>query len=340
MSTLQIIWFFLIGILLTGYAVLDGFDLGVGFWSFFAKKEWDKKALMKSIGPLWDGNEVWLLTGGGAIFAAFPDVYATVFSGFYLALILVLVALIFRAVSFEFRKHESSSPWWREGWDMAFSLGSTLPALLFGVALGNVLRGVPLDASKNFTGTFFTLLNPYALVIGLLGFAMIATQGAIYIVMKAPPELAVRAKSWVNIAWLAYIVLFIIAGIAGAVFAPTTFDNFLAHPVLWAIPAFALAMIILIRGSINRELWGRAFLFSSLSVVGLMGIAGASLFPKMVPALGAPELSLTISNASSSELTLKVMLIMALIGMPVVVAYTIWMYRTFKGKVELNEESY
>jgi len=177
MSFLQVAWYFLIGLFLLVYAILDGFDLGVGFWYLFAKKEDHRRLLLNAIGPVWDGNEVWLLTGGAAIFAAFPQIYATVFSGFYLALMLVIFGLIFRAVSIEFRD-KGESPGWRNFWGAAFGIGSILAALLFGVAVGNILRGLPLDEHGNFTGTFFTLLNPYALLIGLLGFVMFATHGA------------------------------------------------------------------------------------------------------------------------------------------------------------------
>ena len=176
MLELQVTWYFLIGFLLTVYAVLDGFDLGVGFWHLFTKSDEDRRVLLNAVGPVWDGNEVWLITGGGALFAAFPHVYATVFSGMYLALMLVLYALIFRAVSMEFRSKDPSARW-RAGWDAAFSLGSVVPALLFGVALGNLLRGLLLDATKTYVGGFFNLLNPYALLIGVVGLAMIATHG-------------------------------------------------------------------------------------------------------------------------------------------------------------------
>ena len=178
MTTYQIIWFILVGVLLGGYALLDGFDLGVGFWHLFTKGDRARRIALTSIGPVWDGNEVWLLTGGGALFAAFPPVYATVFSGFYLAMMLVVISLIFRAVALEFRSKVEDERW-RKAWDVAFSLGSILAALLFGVAVGNVLRGVPLDGEGNFTGTFFGLLNPYSLVFGLLSVAMVATHGAL-----------------------------------------------------------------------------------------------------------------------------------------------------------------
>jgi cytochrome bd ubiquinol oxidase subunit II len=339
LTPLQVIWFFLIGILLVGYAILDGFDLGVGIWHLFAKKDEDRRKLLNSIGPVWDGNEVWLLTGGGAIFAAFPHVYATVFSGLYLALMLVLFALIFRAVSLEFRS-KVESPRWRGTWDAAFAVGSMLPALLFGVAMGNMLRGLPLAEGKDFAGTFFGLLNPYALLIGVLGFAMFAMHGALYIVLKTEGDLAQRAKSWAGKAWMAYVGLFILAVIVTLITQPQLLANYKALPFLWVVPVIALVAIVMAGLKNGKGQAGQAFAWSVVSIVGLMGMCGSGLFPKLVPALNDPELSLTIANASSSPLTLKVMLIIAAIGVPIVLAYTAWTYKIFSGKVQLTPDSY
>ncbi len=339
MTALQVIWFILIGVLLIVYSILDGFDLGVGFWSLFTKKDEEKRILMNSVGPVWDGNEVWLLTGGGAIFAAFPHVYATVFSGFYLALMLVLFSLIFRAVSLEYRsKKESTS--WRSGWDFAFGLGSTLPALLFGVALGNILRGLPLDSQMNFTGNFFTLLNPYALIIGLTGFSMLLTHGAIWILLKSNGELAEKAKGWANTSWLAYLILFILASLFTFIGKSERMANFGSSIILWIIPLLALVFIIGTKIFLSRENFGKAFTFSSLSILSLWGIVGASIFPNIVPALDDASKSLTIMNASSSQLTLTVMLIMAIIGVPIVLIYTIWAYKKFWEPLTLGEGGY
>jgi cytochrome d ubiquinol oxidase subunit II len=338
-SPLQVVWFLLIGVLLTAYAILDGFDLGAGFCHFLTKKTSERRAILSSIGPIWDGNEVWLLTGGGALFAAFPEVYATVFSALYLPLMLILFALIFRAVAIGFR-NEVDSDGWRARWDAAFSVGSILPALLFGVALGNILRGLPLDESKTFVGTFFGLLNPYALLIGLLGLAMLATHGAAYLALKTEGELAARARRWVRGSWVAYLVLFILSVVAAAVTQGQLLANYEAVPWLWLVPLFALASVFLI-GVFNAKGDERkTFVTSALSIAGLMGMCGVGLFPNLVPALGNPELSLTVANASSSPLTLKVMLIVALIGVPLVLAYTVWMYKIFSGKVQAQTEGY
>ncbi len=339
MNLLQVAWFLLIGVLLAGYAVLDGFDLGVGIWHLFARKEEHRRMLLQSIGPVWDGNEVWLLTGGGAIFAAFPHVYATVFSGFYLALMLVLLGLILRAVSVEFRNKESS-PRWRGLWDIGFAVGSMLPALLFGVALGNILRGLPLDEKMDFAGTFPSLLNPYALMIGLLGFAMLAVHGAAWIVLKTEGPLAEQAKGWLHKAWIAYLGLFLVAVFITLIGRFDLLKNYNEVPFLYSVPAVALIAIVLIGVSNRKNQPLMAFAYSAVSILALMCLCGAGLFPNLVPSLGDPKLSLTIVNASSTPLTLKTMLIVALIGMPLVLVYTVWIYRTFGGKVRLTQEGY
>jgi cytochrome d ubiquinol oxidase subunit II len=334
LSTLQIIWFFLIGILLMGYAILDGFDLGVGFWHLFTRKDKDRRYFLKAIGPVWDGNEVWLLTGGGALFAAFPPVYASVFSGFYLALILVLFGLIFRAVGVEFRG-KIDSPSWKNRWDIAFSIGSIIPALLFGVALGNIVRGIELDPSGNYIGGFLALLNPYALVVGLTGLAMFATHGALYLALKMEGELLEKVRGWAARAWLFYISLFLLsAAWSLAVYS----RGALILPLIAAI--LALLSTIGIKVYNGKGADGKAFVASCLSIASLFGAVGATIFPNLVRSIKNPELSLSIYNSSSSSLTLMVMLILVIIGMPLVIGYTIYIYRTFSGKVRLFEEGY
>jgi cytochrome d ubiquinol oxidase subunit II len=337
-TALQVTWFMLVGVLLTGFAILDGFDLGVGFWHLRARGDAERRTLLRTVGPVWDGNEVWLLTGGGAIFAAFPPVYASVFSGFYLAMMLVVLMLITRAVSLEFRS-KVEAPGWRKVWDAAFSISSTVAGLLFGVALGNVLRGIPLDAAGNYTGTFLGLLNPYALLIGVLGLAMLAFHGANWAALKCDGELGARARRWAFGAGVVYAVLFGVAAAVTVATQPHLLENYAALPVLWAIPVLALAAIVagLLFG--KRGLPGRAFLASAVSIAAQLGLAGAGLFPRLVPALGDPALTLTAANSSSSEKTLGVMLVLALVGMPIVLGYTIWAYRAFRGKVNVAEET-
>ena len=339
MATLQIIWFLLIGVLLVGYAILDGFDLGVGMLHLFiAKKDSERRVLLNSIGPVWDGNEVWLLTGGGAIFAAFPKVYAAVFSGFYLALMLLLTALVLRAVSLEFRsKHESSR--WRAAWDFAFAFGSFLPALLFGVAVGNVMRGVPLGTDGEFAGSFFGLLNPFAVVIGLLSTAMFLMQGASWLTLKTENALRARAVTAAKYSWMAFAALWVVATLFARAAAPQLWANY-SNPLTWIAPVVFIAAAVAFPLALGRARHGLAFTLSSISIAALIGIMGQGLFPNMVPALGDRSNSLTIFNASSTLLTLKVMLTIALIGVPIVLAYTIWIYRNFMSPVVLDEHSY
>lgn len=327
---LRHIWFILIGVLLVGYSILDGFDLGIGtLLPFLAKKEQDKNTLIRAVGPFWDGNEVWLLTGGGALFAAFPHAYATVFSGFYLALMLVLFSLIFRAVSLEFRAHDPDR---KRFWEGAFVMGSFLPSLLFGVALGNVMVGVPLNQNMDFTGTFFTLLRPLPLVFGLLGLAAILMQGAAFAVLKVEGELRTRALTIARRLLPRYAALFLLALAVSAIYLPHGFRR----PSAWLFTVLFAAALLFLQRSLRDGRDGPAFMMSSLAFASLWGIAGSVHFPNLVRAGNGEALSLTIHNASSSQLTLTVMLIIALIGMPLVIGYTIYAYRVFKGRVSAS----
>ena len=339
MLDLQAIWFLLIGVLLVGYAILDGFDLGVGMMHLFiAKTDRERRVLLNSVGPVWDGNEVWLLTGGGAIFAAFPKVYATVFSGFYLALMLLLLALVLRAVSLEFRS-KVESPAWRSAWDFAFAIGSFLPALLFGVAIGNVMRGIPIGADGEFAGSFLGLLNPFALVVGLLSTAMFLMQGASWLTLRTEGALRSRALTVAKGSWFAFAVLWVAATVLSRLLAPHLWTNY-ARPLAWIVPAVFLVAAILYPFAVRDGKGPRMFTLSSLTIAALIAIMGQALFPFMVPSLGDLTNSLTIQNASSTPLTLKVMLVIALVGMPVVLAYTVFIYRSFVSPVVLDEHSY
>jgi cytochrome bd ubiquinol oxidase subunit II len=339
MPDLETTWFLLIGVLLAGYAILDGFDLGVGMLHLFvARTDRERRVLLNAVGPVWDGNEVWLLTGGGALFAAFPPVYATVFSGFYLALMLLLAALILRAVSLEFRSKEAS-PAWRQAWDGAFAVGSFLPALLLGVAAGNVLRGLPLDVDGEFAGTFLGLLNPFALLVGLLSVAMFVQQGAAWLCLKTEGELRERARAAARTAWLAFLAAWAAVTAASVVAAPHLWRAF-AAPAAWLAPLALLAALTAFPAALRRRRPGLAFGASSLAIAALLGIMGRGLYPYVVPPLGALTAGLTVYNASSSALTLRVMLVIALTGMPLVLAYTIFIYRRFRGPVVLDDASY
>jgi len=331
---LNIIWFLLVGILIIGYAILDGFDLGVGSVYLFAKFQ-ERDIARNSIAPVWDGNEVWLVTGGGALFAAFPMVYATAFSGFYLAMILLLFALIFRAVSLELRNHfESEST--KTLFDWVFSISSIVAIVLFGVAVGNVLSGLNLDKSGNYIGTFFDLLNPYSILVGVLAFFMLSYQGTVWLFLKTEGEFQQKAKNWAKIYWSGYLILFAICTLLTYVLHKNLFHNYLAHPLMFAIPLLALIFMLasIIRIQRNQALC--AIIASSLSIAMIILTAYLSLFPNLIIAKN-PAYSLNIYNAASSQLTLETMLIIALIGMPLVLIYTIYSYRIFHGKTKIEE---
>ncbi len=336
---LNTIWFLLVAVLIIGYAILDGFDLGVGVLHLFTKNEEEKRINLNAIGPVWDGNEVWLLTGGGALFAAFPIVYATVFSGFYIALMLLLFALILRAVSFEFRgKIESNE--WKKLWDLAFGIGSLLPAILFGVAVGNILRGIPIDGNGMFTGNFFTLLNPYSILVGVLSLILFTMHGSIYMTMKSSGNQLERMKNIAPRLWITFIIVYVLVTLYSFFAAGFLFASILSNPLFWILFILMLIAIIYIPVALKSEKFGRAFFSSSLTIACMIGLMAISLFPRLVPSLTDLNNSLTIYNASSTERTLFTMLIIALIGMPFVIGYTIFIYRAFKGKVQLGGESY
>ncbi len=336
---LNTLWFLLVGVLLIGYAILDGFDFGVGILHLFAREEQHRRLYMNAIGPVWDGNEVWLLTGGGALFAAFPVVYATVFSGFYLALILLLVALIFRAVAMEFRG-KVDAPRWRRAWDWAFGLGSLLPALLLGVAFGNVLQGVPIDRGAVYTGSFLGLLRPYPLLVGLLGLATFTMHGAIYLTMKTEGSLRQRLVRLASRLWIIVLALYFVTTVATFLVAPFLFAREAGSIVFWVLLLATLVSTMTIPASLTANRYGRAFAASCGAIGGMMGLSMLSLFPRLVPSSIDLEYSLTAYNASSSPTTLLTMLIVALLGMPLVLGYTIVIYRVFKGKVVITPESY
>ena len=339
MMDLNTIWFLLIGALLTVYAILDGFDLGVGVLHLFSRDDRERRLNLKAVGPVWDGNEVWLITGAGALFAAFPRVYATVFSSFYLAFMLLLLALIFRAVSFEFRS-QVDSPGWRRCWDWAFGLGSLMPALLYGVVVGNILRGIPLNEKGVFTGSFPGLLNPYALLLGLLSLTMFTMHGATYMTLKTNGELQERMKQWVSRAWVVFAALFILSTITTFSMSPYLFDGTPGNLLWWFFLLLFLASAIYLPLAARGEKYLHAFLASCAVIIGVIGLAAVGIFPRLVPSITDPAFSLTIYNAASTPRAQTVILIIALIGMPLVIAYTAYVYWVFKGKVELPEKNY
>jgi cytochrome d ubiquinol oxidase subunit II len=339
-ETLALVWFGLLGILLTGYAILDGFDLGVGMLHLsLARTDTERRLTLNSIGPLWDGNEVWLVTFGGAMFAAFPAAYATVFSGFYSAFMALLFALIFRAVSIEFRG-KMTSPGWPRVWDVGFVLGSFLASLLFGVAVGNVLAGVPVDAAGEYRGSLVEQVNLYSVLVGALTVTLFAMHGTIFLYLKTEGELQQRIHRWMWHTFGVFLVFYIFTTMYTLVNIPNAIANFEHYPLLWGVPVLNVLAIANIPRAIYLGRPGYAFMSSCCTIAAMVFLLGVALFPNVLTSSLSPEYSLTIYNASSSQKTLGIMLLIALVGMPAVLAYTATIYWTFRGKVQLDEHSY
>ncbi|CAH1655955.1 cytochrome bd-I ubiquinol oxidase subunit II [Hyphomicrobiales bacterium] len=360
---LRIIWWVLLGVILIGFAVTDGFDLGVGaLLPFVARDDIERRVVINTIGPVWEGNQVWLILGGGAIFAAWPQLYAVSFSGFYLAMFAILFALILRPVGFKYRS-KIENPTWRACWDWALFIGGFVPALIFGVAIGNVLQGVPFRLNDElrifYDGTFFGLLNPFALLCGLVSVAMLVMHGAAWIVLKTEGPVAARARRAGEVASLLTILLFALGGVALWLFVggyritspidmvgPSNpllktvekgggwFANYSAYPWMLIAPAagFIGAIACYFNAKAGREIG--TLLWSKLSIFGIIATVGVSMFPFILPSSVDPRASLAVWDASSSHLTLFIMLVVTVIFLPIILAYTAWVYRVLWGKVD------
>jgi len=371
--TLKIIWWLFIGVLLIGFAVMDGFDLGVGtLLPFVAKTDVQRRVLLNAIGPTWEGNQVWLLTAAGAMFAAWPLVYAAAFSGFYWAMLLVLFALFFRPLGFEYRS-KIQDPRWRTAWDWGLFVGGMVPALIFGVAFGNLLQGVPFhydDFMRPFyTGSFFGLLNPFALLAGIVSLSMLVMHGAVYLQMRTEAELFNRAKKAVLLFGIIFIAAFALAGIwqahgiegfrivsspdPGTAFSPLAktvevsqggwMENYANYSWMMLAPvlAFVGGILAIVLSRLNRP--GIAFIFSGSALAGVILTAGFAMFPFLMPSTTNPNSSLTVFDATSSHRTLTVMFFAVIIFLPIVLAYTSWVYRVMRGKVteeKIREETH
>ncbi len=324
------LWFTLVGVLFTGFFILEGFDYGVGILlPFLGRTDTERRRIINTIGPVWDGNEVWVLTAGGAIFAAFPHWYATLFSGFYLALFLMLAALIVRAVAFEYRSKDRN-PAWRSAWDWLIFVGSAVPALLWGVALGNLLKGVPIDASKTYVGGFFNLLNPYALVTGLATLAAFTTHGAIFLHLKSTDPVKARALGAIRLAGPAATALIGLLVVA-TYFWTDAFTRLGINPGL--VPILAVLAMLGAGAFVRGQRMGWAFTMTCLALALFTLTIFMALYPRVMVSSLNPEWSLTIYNASSSPYTLKVMSVVALVFVPIVLIYQGWTYWVFRHRV-------
>lgn len=361
-STLKIIWWLLVGVLLVGFAIMDGHDMGVGtLLPFVGRDDVERRVVINTVGPHWDGNQVWFITGGGAIFAAWPLVYATAFSGFYWAMLVVLWALFFRPVGFDYRSKIHNAAW-RSTWDWGLFVGGSVPPLIFGVAFGNLLQGVPFQFDQymisTYTGSFWELLNPFALLAGVVSSAMITMQGGAYLAHRTEGEIQSRTIKATTIAALIMVVAFIGAGIwlqgipgyritsavdVNALPDPLTktvvleagawMANYSRQPMLWMLPALGVLGALMAALLLRRRWTLSAFVSSSLALVGVIGTAGASMFPFVMPSSSMPSASLTVWDSVSSHLTLGLMFWATLIFMPLIIGYTSWAYSVMRGKV-------
>lgn len=366
-ETLRLIWWLLLGVLLIGFAATDGFDLGVGaLLPFVGKGDLERRIVINTVGPVWEGNQVWLILGGGAIFAAWPQLYAVSFSGFYLAMFATLAALILRPVGFKYRSKRDSAAW-RSGWDWALFVGGFVPSLIFGVAVGNVLQGVPFrledDLRIIYEGSFFGLLNPYALLCGLLSVAMLVTHGAAWLMLKTTGAVQERARRFGQASSFASFILFVLGGVAlyamvdgyvitsvqdpvgpsnpltktVSVVSGAWFANYGAHPWMLIAPVLGLLGAFLAFVGFGARKEGLTLLASKLSIFGIISTVGLSMFPFILPSSIDPRASLTVFDSSSSHMTLFIMLCVVVIFLPIVLAYTAWVYKILWGKVEAKD---
>ena len=332
---LQITWFILWGVLWAVYFMLDGFVMGAGILhNLIGKSDGDKRVMINTIGPIWEGNEVWLVTAGGVTFAAFPTTYALMFSYLYSALFILLCALIVRGVSYEFRSKEEH-PLWRKGWDTAIMVGNFLPALLFGVAFGNIFEGLPMDAA-GYHGSLLSLLNPYGLLTGLLFVSLFVVHGALYLTVKTTGQLSTRSQATADNLWPGLLVV-AVAFLVYTNFATKLYDNYLAHPLLVVVPLLAVASLLAIRILSAKGKPLAAFAASSLTILMVVATAIVGLFPNLIPSSIDPASSLTLYNSSSSRYTLKIMLLVVGVFVPVIICYKIWVYRIFRAPVREEE---
>ncbi len=365
-ETLKLIWWLFVGVLLVGFAVTDGFDLGVGaLLPFLGKTDEERRVIINSIGATWDGNQVWFITAGGAVFAAWPVVYATAFSGFYIALMLTLFALFFCPVGFDYRSKVPDARW-RAAWDWGLFAGGFVPALIFGVAFGNLLQGVPFsfdsDMRVTYSGSFWQLLNPFGLLAGVVSLTMLLTHGAVYLQIRTEGEIARRARMTTKIAGLVFILSFIFAGVwvvnwldgyhivsmlpANAPSTPLEkavekaagawMSNYHNYPLLWIAPALGIAgaVLAIVESSAKKPI--AAFVASSLMLAGVIFTAGIAMFPFIMPSSSDPRSSLTVWDAVSSHKTLQIMFWVVLVFLPIVLAYTSWVYTVLRGKITVE----
>ncbi len=333
------LWFLVVGGLFSGYSILDGFDLGAGAWHLFFRKEESRRIALNAIGPVWDGNEVWLVIGGGALFAGFPVLYASLFSAMYIPFMLFLAFLIFRAISIEFRSKEPML-WWRKLWDICYSVSSAMLAFLLGVVLGNILQGIAIGKDFEYQGSWLQFLNPYAIMVGFTSLALFMVHGAIYLAMKTEGRLFDKVTKLLKRAILVFVAVYLLTTGYTLLFIPHLSDHLFRNPYLFIVPFLAFLSIANIPRLVSKSKYRQAFMFSSLTMSLLLILVAVELYPVLLLSTISPEYNITIYNAASSVKALQIMLIIVLIGAPLVGFYTLFVYKTFRGKVRLDDTSY
>lgn len=332
-------WFLVFGAVITGYAILDGFDLGAGALHLFLKKEQSRRIALNAIGPVWDGNEVWLVIGGGALFAGFPVAYAAIFSAFYIPFFIFLIGLIWRAVAIEFRSKEPG-PYWRLTWDIVYSFACIVIALSLGLMLGNVALGLPLNDQKEFTGSWLTFFNIFSIMVAVTTLALFMMHGAIYLAMKTENRLYVKLTVLAKNFTVFFVMSFVITTVYTLLYIPHLSDRIKSNPQFFVFPLIMMLAIANIPRMLNKGKYRYAFLSSSITIASLLIMVAIEVFPNLLYATNHVENSITITNAAASAKTMKILLIIALIGTPLVAIYTSFVFWTFKGKVKLDEMSY
>jgi len=332
-------WFLVFGAVISGYAILDGFDLGAGALHLFLKKEQSRRIAMNAIGPVWDGNEVWLVIAGGALFAGFPVAYAAIFSAFYVPFMVFMVGLIFRAISIEFRSKEPM-PWWRTTWDIAYCVANIVIALSLGLMLGNVALGIPLNKDHEFSGNWLSFFNPFAIMIAVTTLALFMLHGAIYLGMKTENRLYTKLTILAKNFTIFFVISFAVSTFYTLLYIPHLSDELRNNPSLFILPLIMTLAIASIPRYLKKQNFRLAFLSSSVTIMSLLVLIAVEVFPYLVYSPTEPANSITVYNAASSGKTMGILLTIALIGTPLVGLYTSFVFWTFKGKVKLDEMSY
>lgn len=332
-------WFLVVGAVFSGYAILDGFDLGAGSLHLFFKKDESRRIALNAVGPVWDGNEVWLVIGGGTLFAGFPVLYGSLLSAFYFPFILFLVFLILRAISIEFRSKEPMR-WWRQTWDVLYAVSSVGLAFLLGVLLGNVLQGIPLDTQHNLVGSQWFFLNPYGIAVGLLTVLLFSFHGGIYLCLKTEGRLFHKIEHLIRGGIIAFIVLFILVSLFTLIYVPHLKDRIAEDPAFFVFPIVSILAIANTPRLVVRRRFYHAFISSSVTIASLLVLVAFELYPTLLLASNDAANSITVYNAASSDTSLGIMLSFVCVGVPLIAGYTFFVYRAFWGKVELGENSY